>query len=73
MNGVEVASLAAGAFAEFVDLPYRLHRDLEGWTPMLRRDARALVDPAAVVGFYRDTVIPLTKEGEVRYLLNRKS
>jgi chorismate mutase len=33
---------------------------------------RALVHPEAVVRFYRDTVIPLTKEGEVRYLLARK-
>ncbi len=36
------------------------------------RKVRTLVDPEAVVRFYRDTVIPLTKEGEVRYLLNRK-
>ncbi|MBN2351590.1 MAG: chorismate mutase [Spirochaetales bacterium] len=37
------------------------------------RRVRSLVDPEAVVRFYRDTVIPLTKEGEVRYLLNRKA
>jgi GNAT superfamily N-acetyltransferase len=30
----------------FVALPYELHRDLAGWTPMLRRDARAVLDPA---------------------------
>ena len=30
----------------FVSLPYALHRDDPGWTPMLRRDARVLVDPA---------------------------
>jgi chorismate mutase len=32
---------------------------------------RVTVDPGAVVRFYRDTVIPLTKEGEVRYLFGR--
>lgn len=30
----------------FVALPYDLHRRLPGWAPLLRRDARALVDPA---------------------------
>jgi chorismate mutase len=33
---------------------------------------RTLVDPSHVLAFYRDTIIPLTKEGEIRYLLNRK-
>ena len=35
------------------------------------RNVRTLVDPEAVLSFYRDTIIPLTKEGEVRYLLAR--
>jgi chorismate mutase len=35
------------------------------------RKVRVLVEPDAIVRFYRDTVIPLTKEGEVRYLLHR--
>jgi GNAT superfamily N-acetyltransferase len=30
----------------FVALPYDLHRSLPGWTPMLRKDARAALDPA---------------------------
>jgi GNAT superfamily N-acetyltransferase len=30
----------------FIALPYRLHRHDPGWTPMLRRDVRALLDPA---------------------------
>lgn len=30
----------------FVALPYRLHRGLPVWTPMLRRDVRAVLDPA---------------------------
>jgi GNAT superfamily N-acetyltransferase len=41
-----VAVRGGRALSEFVDLPYRLHRSLPGWTPLLRRDARALVDPA---------------------------
>lgn len=32
---------------------------------------RSLIDADAVLEFYRDTVIPLTTKGEVRYLLNR--
>ena len=36
--------------------------------PALRR----LVDPGAVVDFFRATIIPLTKEGEIRYLYQRK-
>jgi GNAT superfamily N-acetyltransferase len=30
----------------FVALPYDLHRRLPGWTPLLRRDVRAVLDPA---------------------------
>jgi GNAT superfamily N-acetyltransferase len=30
----------------FVALPYGLHRSDPGWTPMLRRDVRAVLDPA---------------------------
>ena len=30
----------------FVALPYRLHRGLPGWTPLLRRDVRTVLDPA---------------------------
>ena len=33
---------------------------------------RSLVDADIVLTFYRDTVIPLTKDGEVLYLLNRR-
>lgn len=35
--------------------------------PALRR----LVDPAVVVDFFRHAIIPLTKEGEIRYLYQR--
>ena len=33
--------------------------------------SRILVDPEVIVKFYKDWIIPLTKEGEVRYLLQR--
>jgi len=35
--------------------------------PALRR----VVDPEAIVDFFRETIIPLTKEGEIRYLYQR--
>jgi chorismate mutase len=37
----------------------------------INRTVRTAVAPEVVVGFFRATVIPLTKEGEVRYLLSR--
>lgn len=33
---------------------------------------RRLIDPSAVTAFYREVVIPLTKRGEVQYLLSRR-
>lgn len=33
---------------------------------------RHIVDAEVIIGFYRDHVIPLTKKGEVLYLLNRR-
>ncbi len=40
---VEVAQ-GEGVLSAFVELPYLLHRGNANWTPLLRRDARALVD-----------------------------
>lgn len=37
----------------------------------VNRSIRTIVDPEVVVTFYRNTVIPLTKQGEIAYLLNR--
>ena len=34
-------------------------------------DLRNLVDPNNVLSFYREVIIPLTKDGEIAYLLNR--
>lgn len=36
-------------------------------------DIRHLVDGKVIATYYRDTIIPLTKEGEILYLLNRRS
>ena len=33
---------------------------------------RKLVDPDVIAAFYREHIIPLTKKGEVQYLLSRK-
>jgi chorismate mutase len=33
---------------------------------------RTILPPGAVSDFYRDTIIPLTKEGEILYLMNRR-
>ncbi len=32
---------------------------------------RRVIDPEVIVTFYRDAIIPLTKEGEIAYLLHR--
>jgi chorismate mutase len=32
---------------------------------------RTLIDPKRILDFYRDTIIPLTKQGEIEYLFNR--
>ena len=47
MTQLETAPVRSRSDLEaFVALPYRLHRGLPGWTPMLRRDVRAVLDPA---------------------------
>ncbi len=33
---------------------------------------RQTIDPEIIMTFYKDTVIPLTKEGEILYLMNRQ-
>jgi GNAT superfamily N-acetyltransferase len=47
MSAPEVVVVESGRDrASFVALPYALHREDPGWAPMLRRDVRALIDPA---------------------------
>jgi chorismate mutase len=38
----------------------------------INKRIRNLIEPEVVISFYRDTIIPLTKRGELIYLLNRK-
>jgi len=38
----------------------------------VNRKVRYCVDPAVIAKFYRDVIVPLTKKGEVLYLLNRR-
>lgn len=38
----------------------------------VNQTVRYVVDPQVIVDFYKDIVIPLTKKGEVLYLLNRR-
>ena len=39
----------------------------------VNREIRIIIDPEVVFQFYRNHVIPLTKKGEVLYLLNRRT
>src|SRR5580765_5773076 len=44
---LEVAPVRSGRDLEaFIGFPYALHRDDPRWTPLLRRDVRALLSPA---------------------------
>jgi chorismate mutase len=38
----------------------------------INRLVRVAIDPEIVVKFYLDTIIPLTKKGEILYLMNRR-
>jgi chorismate mutase len=49
----------------------RVREKVETAQAAANKEIRTLIDPDEVVRFYHDTVIPLTKEGEVRYLLER--
>lgn len=49
----------------------RLAAKVEHLQAHVNRRIRRLVDPQLMVTFYRDTVIPLTKQGQVAYLLAR--
>jgi chorismate mutase len=42
-------------------------RTLQGY----KTSSRVYLEPEAVSAFFRDTVVPLTREGEVMYLMNR--
>lgn len=38
----------------------------------VNRSVRNFVDPGIIMEYYRDYIIPLTKKGEILYLMNRK-
>jgi chorismate mutase len=49
----------------------RIRAKVDSAQVLVNRTSRHVIDPDVVLAFYRDSVIPLTKEGEVTYLLNR--
>lgn len=51
---------------------HRIYEKVETIQSQANPDVRHLIDPEIVVDYYRDTVIPLTKDGEIAYLLQRK-
>jgi chorismate mutase len=38
----------------------------------VNRNVRHIIEPEIILEYYRDHIIPLTKKGELKYLLNRK-
>jgi chorismate mutase len=51
----------------------RIEAKVETIQAAANRSIRKLVDPGVISGFYRSSIIPITKAGEVRYMLNRKA
>jgi len=49
----------------------RIHEKVEKAQANVNTEVRVVIDPQVVVDFYRNTIIPLTKKGEIMYLLNR--
>ena len=49
----------------------RIHRKARQAQEEINLQLRRIVDPELIVTFYRDTIIPLTKQGEIAYLLHR--
>ncbi len=50
----------------------RVHKKATAWQSETNPDVRIIVPPGVIVKFYEDVIIPLTKEVEVRYFLNRR-
>ena len=38
----------------------------------VNKTVRRVIEPQIIVAFYQETIIPLTKKGEIKYLLNRR-
>lgn len=49
----------------------RVAQKVDTMQARINREIRTYVDPSIITKFYREAVIPLTKNGEVAYLLNR--
>ena len=50
----------------------RVKEKTESTQAMVNKEIRRVVKPEVVVQFYQECIIPLTKRGQVQYLLNRK-
>jgi chorismate mutase len=50
----------------------RIEEKTKSTQATVNQNIRRIVKPEVIVGFYRECVIPLTKQGQVLYLLNRK-
>jgi len=49
----------------------RVHEKVVGVQAQVNTKIRQVIDPERIVAFYRDCIIPLTKKGEILYLLGR--
>jgi chorismate mutase len=52
---------------------HRVNEKVAHLQSRVNRSVRVCIDPAVVTQFYRDRIIPLTKQSEVLYLLNRSA
>ncbi|MGD9200018.1 MAG: chorismate mutase [Chitinispirillia bacterium] len=50
----------------------RVHEKICSIQSNVNRTVRRVIDPDIIVNFYREIIIPLTKKGEILYLVNRK-
>jgi chorismate mutase len=50
----------------------RVREKTESTQALVNKDIRRVIKPEVVVQFYQECIIPLTKRGQVQYLLNRK-
>ena len=50
----------------------RIHKKVIAAQSTVNRLIRNVIDPDVVAHFYRSTIIPLTKKGEILYLMNRR-
>jgi chorismate mutase len=50
----------------------RIREKTESTQALVNREIRRVIKPEVVVQFYQECIIPLTKRGQVQYLLNRK-